>query len=275
MFRFLALVLIVVLTACGGEGPSSENVRTMTYCGAQRMEIHGERPGAQPAVLYVHGGGWESGDRTTGFERRMIAPLTAAGIVVTTIDYRLAPAALHPTQAQDVACAVRFMRANANALGIDPSRIGIMGDSAGGHLAALIALNGDRYTSPDWAGTSSDVSAVAAFYGAFDLVNVESSLAQGAIAQNFPTAASRIDGSPVRYVDASAPPFLIAHGKQDRFVNVAQSVKLALLLQQAGHEPLLVAVENAGHGFVPRGGTPTPSVAQITQLLVAFFSGNL
>jgi acetyl esterase/lipase len=275
MFRCLIFAIVLFALGCGGPVPSGAGQRTVTYCATQQMELHGNRDVTQAAVLYVHGGGWESGNRTTGFERRMIGPLTDAGFVVATIDYRLAPGSRHPAQAQDVACAVRYLRANAAALGIDPRRIGIMGDSAGGHLAALTAMAGERFTGAEWVGVSAEVQAVAAFYGIFDLVNLEPSLAQAAVAQNFPNAEARVSGSPAIYVDRTAPPFLLAHGKEDRFVDVAQSVKMAVLLQNAGHDPLLVAVDNAGHGFVPRGGEPAPSVPQITALTVAFFVEHL
>ena len=153
-----------------------------------------------------------------------------------------------------------------------------MGDSAGGHLAALAALTSpqDGLEGPNLAGVSSDVQAVATFYGIFDLVNVEPhSLAVDAVTQNFPNRAARAQGSPIIYLDAADPPFLIVHGKQDRFVDIAQSVKLTIGLKNAGHAPLLVAVENAGHGLVARGGKPMPETETIDQLLVAFFTEHL
>jgi len=79
----------------------------------------------------------------------------------------------------------------------------------------------------------------------------------------------------VVYIDRNDPPFLIMHGKEDRFVDVAQSVKLALMLKDAGHSPLLVAVENAGHGFVKRTGKPKPDNKTLDELLVAFFTAHL
>ncbi|SFJ78407.1 alpha/beta hydrolase [Jannaschia pohangensis] len=267
MLRSCLGFLFLVLAACNtASGPG---VTTVTYCGSQKMQIHGARDAALPTVLYVHGGGWESGDRTTGFERRMIAPLNDAGIVVATIDYRLAPAHLHPSQIEDVTCALRSLASDGADLGIDAGRIGIMGDSAGGHLAALAALSGDRF------GGVPGIEAVATFYGVFDLVNLEPSLAVAAVAQNFPTPEARISGTPLLDIDGTAPPFLIAHGREDRFVNLAQSVKLAQLLINAGHRPILAVVENADHGFVPRGGVPDPSVEQVIALTVAFFQDHL
>lgn len=238
------------------------------------MDIHGYRSGSapQPAILYVHGGGWETGDRTTGFENRRIAPLVHNGFIVATIDYRLAPRHKHPAQIHDTKCAIKFMR-SAKGLGVDGTRIGLMGDSAGGHLSALAGLTTarDNLDGDELAGIDSSVKAVATFYGAFDLVNVEPSLVQHAIPKAFPDLAARYQGSPIVYVDAVDPPFLIVHGKEDRFVDVAQSVKLAMALKDAGHDPLLLVVDKAGHGFVPRGGAPSPDSAVIDNLLTAFF----
>ncbi len=286
-FRFFVIpVLFGFLFACAETGGSpgfpglpglGTQATTVTYCGAQKMDIHGQRADAQAAIIYVHGGGWETGDRKSGFEMRRVRPLTQSGFIVVSIDYRLAPANTHPAQIHDVKCAIRYLRSHASELGIDPARIGIMGDSAGGHLAALAGLTGpeDNLEGSGLPNVSSRVSAVATFYGIFDLVNVEPSLAQDAVPKAFPTHEARAEASPVIYVDKDDPPFLIMHGKQDRFVDVAQSVKLAIILKNAGHSPLLVVVENADHGFVARGGTPTPGSNQLDQLLVAFFTEHL
>ena len=234
--------------------------------------------GAKPIVLYIHGGGWETGSRKDGFERRRLKPLMDNGFTVATLDYRLAPKHKHPAQILDVKCAIKYLRANSTSLNIDPARIGVMGDSAGGHLAALAGLTTakDGLEGPSLRHVSSDVKAVATFYGLFDVVNVEAdSLAVQAVAKNFTGRASKVHGSPVVYIDKDDPPFLIMHGKEDRFVDVAQSVKLAIMLKDVGHKPLLVAVDNAGHGFVRRTGKPKPDNETIDELLLAFFTEYL
>ncbi len=282
---FATVALATLVTACAKSdsgivmpGEQGE-ITTVTYCGTLRMDIHGQSPGASPkaAILYVHGGGWESGGRGDGFEQRRIRPLSDSGFIVATLDYRLAPDNVHPAQVHDVKCAIRYLRAHANELGIDPLRIGVMGDSAGGHLAALAGLAGpeDGLEGPGFPGVSSEVKAVATFYGIFDLVNVEPSLAEIAVPRAFPTHAARVNASPVLYVDGNDPPFLIMHGREDRFIDIAQSVKLSIILTDAGHSPLLVVVENADHGFVASGGPPTPDNGQLDQLLVAFFREHL
>jgi len=100
-------------------------------------------------------------------------------------------------------------------------------------------------------------------------------LAVHAVTRTFGNRYSKVQGSPVVYVDKDDPPFLIMHGTEDRFVDVAQSVKLAIMLKEAGHSPLLVAVKNAGHGFLPRSGKPIPNNETLDKLLVAFFTEHL
>ncbi len=96
-----------------------------------------------PAILFVHGGGWSSGDRS--MEVPLAQNLAAKGYVTVTVEYRLSPEAQYPAAVQDLKSAVRWLRAHASAYHIDTARIGVCGGSAGGHLAALLgATNGDR-----------------------------------------------------------------------------------------------------------------------------------
>src|SRR4051812_20396429 len=91
-----------------------------------------------PLVLYVHGGGWRSGDRTdAGHER--LAPLAACGVTVASVDYRLVPGAVFPEQLHDLKGAVRWLRAHGPRLGLRSERMGIWGASAGAYLGSLLA----------------------------------------------------------------------------------------------------------------------------------------
>ncbi len=287
--RLIAVSILILIGGCAQTGANEIEIgnasaqKTVTYCGSQKMDITTPefQNNIKPIVLYIHdihGGGWESGSRKDGFERRRLKPLLENGFAVATLDYRLAPTHKHPAQILDVKCAIKYLRANSRSLNIDPDRIGLMGDSAGGHLSALVGLTSpkDGLEGTSLPGVSSNVKAVATFYGLFDVVNVKSdSLAVHAVAQNFRNRAEKVQGSPIIYVDKNDPPFLIMHGKEDRFVDVAQSVKLALMLKDLGHDPLLVAVENAGHGFVNRTGKPDPDNQTLDKLVVAFFTEHL
>jgi acetyl esterase/lipase len=134
---------------------------TVTYCTQHgtklAMDLSAPPAGAvrpAPAVLYVHGGGFVLGDRKLGglggglanaagaLLPQLRAALNQRGFVVASIDYRLPPGSPWPAQLQDASCAVRFLRAHADALGIDPGRIGAWGSSAGGTLVSLLGLAG-------------------------------------------------------------------------------------------------------------------------------------
>jgi len=128
-----------------------------------------------PLVIAVHGGGWQAGAPIT--YRHWGTFLAKNGFAVFAVSYRLSKpgAKTFPGAVYDVKAAVQFARANAARLGIDPDRIGLMGDSAGGHLTALVALAGDEplfsteYRNDPNAATAANVKAVVGFYGVYDM----------------------------------------------------------------------------------------------------------
>ncbi len=265
------VALLTFICLISADRPSQAAPAEYTYCRnggqEQKLDLYKPASGLQSpgTIIYIHGGGYTQGDKRTGFELRRAKLLTQFGFSVVSINYRLAPQAIFPAQYADAGCAVKYLFDNASELGINTSWLGVMGDSAGGHLAALLGVTSDL-------GPGVPVSAVAAFYGAFDLVNMETdTLLPQAISSALPTAELRSTWSPIRYTTRKDPPFLLIHGKQDKFVSIAQSVKFALALKKAGHEPMLAAVENAGHGLVERTGKVDPDAATIDKLMVGFF----
>src|SRR5262245_13578363 len=116
--------------------------------------------GPFPAVILVHGGGWVAGDKTAAFIRPLFEPLDRTGFAWFTIDYRLAPKYPYPAPVEDVERAIAFVKQHAREYRVDPRRIALMGESAGGHLVNLV---GARNRPP------ADVAAVVSFYGPFDL----------------------------------------------------------------------------------------------------------
>jgi acetyl esterase/lipase len=228
-------------------------------------------PSPPPLVVFIHGGGWQLGHPavTNPVYRRLdfIGKFSRAGFAVARISYRLSAEGVFPTQLHDCKAAIRFLRNRAGRFGFDPARIAAMGDSAGGHLAALVGLTGDR---PDLEGQvgdtrgSSAVQAVVDWFGPADLLTMNAQSAPEAD-QNHdaPTSPeSRLIGGPVQerraaakaaspigYVTKSAPPFHIQHGTQDRLVPFAQSRALHETLLKAGADSTLVAVEGADHCF--------------------------
>src|SRR6478736_9837153 len=128
-----------------------------------------------PLVVWIHGGAWLSGDRRylpeTLRPNQLFDALLAAGLAVASVDYRHAREAPFPAQLHDVKAALRYLRAHAGALGIDVTRVGAWGESAGGHLAALLALTAARTDLEGelgMIGPSSAVDAVVDWYGVAD-----------------------------------------------------------------------------------------------------------
>ncbi len=275
-----------------GEARPGGVERDLTYCvtneGVElKMDVYYPRSLKQPApaVVYVHGGGWRGGNKDEGIGRNFIADLVRDGYVGISINYRLAPEYKFPAEIQDVACAIRHLRANAGRYGIDAQHIGVMGSSAGGHLAALLGL-ADR--NPGWdigqyqipyADQSSRVQAVVDMFGPTDLTKL--ALKPNELeAQNVFGASTSNQSvleiySPVNYVSKEAPPFLILQGQEDRTVPPAQSQLLYDLLIKAGANAKLVMVQNAGHGFQPTGGRINPSMQELIQLAADFFDQTL
>jgi acetyl esterase/lipase len=234
-----------------------------------------------PAILWIHGGGWEHGDKSGNSLAKLLA---GGGFVTATLNYRLSGDAPFPAAVEDCKCAIRFLRANAARYGIDPARIGVAGSSAGGHLAELLAtagptagLEGDG----GWPDVSSRVQAAASYFGVSDLT------------QKFPadtvpyivkflrgTGNKQLDlyrkASPISYVTRDAAPLLLVHGENDDGVPFDQSVRMSAAYRQAGLTAEFIQVKNAGHDFQHVGDAPiSPSVEAIQERTVDFFRRTL
>ncbi len=263
--------------------------KDITYCHMDGVDLkmdvyypdqYSARP--WPVVMYVHGGAWQKGDKNEGAGFRALPWLRAAGFLVVSVNYRLAPQYQFPAQIEDVQCAVRSLRANASRFHLDPDNIGVWGGSAGGHLVALLGTAADK---PEWKVgeylyQSSRVQAVVDMFGPADLsLEFDSSNFQSARvvfgARNGGDL-KLANASPVTYVDAADAPFLILHGDRDNVVPLEQSQILYQKLQQAGVESQMVVVQGAGHGFVRAGEKPiNPSLVELNQLVVNYFVSHL
>jgi len=228
-----------------------------------------------PAILLIHGGGWKEGDKRQPREIEFGTTLAENGYVAASINYALRSAGKFPLNLQDCKNGIRYLRAHAGELGIDPTRIAVMGGSAGGHLALLVAYTGDN---PDLAptepypGVSDKVSCVVDFYGITDigtrkktdpngnpteLRGVESEVQAifGSKAEDWKKA------SPVTYVKRDIPPTLILHGKKDTTVDFDQSQELADALKKTGATYEIIWLPSAPHSFsfqyaVPKSKKP-------------------
>jgi acetyl esterase/lipase len=263
--------------------------RDVTYCTADGvpllMDLYTPPPletRPAPVAVYIHGGGWQTGDKS--WITRIVPPeiLVGRGYVVVSVNYRLAPAYHWPAQIEDVKCAIRYLRANAARYDLDPERIGVWGESAGGHLAALVGLTDAAAGFEGHGGygdQSSQVQAVVDISGPSDFSLIEQNpvnTLQAYLLLGHPPDAALIRAvSPVTYATKAAPPFLIYHGDQDDLVAPAHGQKLYEALQAVGAPVSLVTVRHSGHVFTPVGGAPDPSVAQVQQQIADFFDRAL
>lgn len=215
---------------------------------------------AIPAVLVIRGGGWRMGDKEAFAP--IAARLAASGLAAVCIEYRTSSEARYPAAANDVKAAVRWLRANAVQYGIDPERLGAIGGSAGGHLAAMLATT-HRVDELDGEGGNPDVSnrvqAVVAMAPAVDLVGFA---ADGRAPGDSPAALEAFLGSsfgdnpelwaeasPITYVHPGAAPILLLHSAADLTVPIRQSQALAERYREAVAPVELVTLVGAPHAF--------------------------
>jgi len=215
-----------------------------------------------PVVIAVHGGGWQAGNRAS---YKYWGPFLARnGYALFSIDYRLGKAGTYPSSVYDVKAAVQFVRAKAADLGVDPERVGLMGDSAGGHLAALVGLAPDQFTTEYRNDTNyaapANVKAVIGFYGAYDMLaqwqHDQIARPRDQITEKYlgasPMQNRRVyfDSSPMSYatLDRNRTRFLLIHGTADDVVDPAtQSQAFQNALNQAGIYVRRFVIPGAGH----------------------------
>ncbi len=242
--------------------------------------------GPHPLVLYIHGGGWVGGHtRHSGALANfpaVLAALAAEGFTVASLEYRLSAEAKFPAQLQDAKASLRFLGANAAKYKIDPTRVGIWGGSAGGHLTALTALT-CKDTSLDLqaAGDLCPTAAVS-WYGVFDFAGMSAGAdgnAAGAalLGCSGPCPAEKLAAaSPNHYIDEKDPPFLLIHGTEDKVVPVGQSRAAEALFRAAGVPVESIYIAGVDHSFI--GSTPAQTreaTLRATNATFDFFHAKL
>jgi len=219
-----------------------------------------------PVLVGVHGGGWQLGDRK--FYRHWGGYLAKHGYAVFAIEYRLMKQGIKtwPGVVADCKAAVQFVRASSGDFGLDPDRVGLIGDSAGAHLSALVALAGDeppfsnQYCNDLYAATRANVKAVIGFYGVYDMVaqweHDQITRPRDSVTEKLlgcPPMVSRrtfFEASPLSYatLDKNSTRFLLIYGREDDIVDPAtQSERFLTALKQAGFFARTIVVPGAGH----------------------------
>lgn len=245
-----------------------------------------------PVLVAVHGGGWQVGDRQ--FYRYWGLFLARAGYAVFSIDYRLGKSGAYPRAVYDTKAAIQFVRAKAADYNLDPDRIGIIGDSAGAHLAALVALAGDQFNSAYRDDANVDVpakvKAMVGFYGVYDMLaqwnHDLSARPRDLIAEKFlgvsPMENRRIyfDASPISYatLDRNALRVLLIHGTNDDIVDSeSQSGAFLTALTRAQFFARRIIVPGAGHFWSsdPFEADPHSYAAQVIPRLMRFLESSL
>lgn len=241
-----------------------------------------------PAVLFLPGGAFISSDKNKYLQTKL--DIAEAGYVVASIEYRVAPTVLFPEPLKDVKSAIRFLRANATRFGIDPTRIAVMGNSAGGYFAAFTGVtNGMKeYEEGENLDQSSVVSAVIDLYGPSDLTKIgvgyskeeenlhysssapEAVLVNGLSANNKTAAGILVHeerakkANPLSFISKNTPPFLVMVGDKDIRVSPNQSEILHDALIEKGVDSTFYIIKEAGHGGVKWAQT------EVSKLLIDF-----
>jgi len=275
--KVVALTAAGILAACGGGRASStaspspvtapatqqaRDLKDLVYTTVPRaLKLDLYLPAAQapvPVVVWVHGGGWQGGDKAIASGHAALRQM-ARGYAVASLEYRLSGETAFPAQIEDCKAAVRWLRAQAPTYGLDPQRIAAWGSSAGGHLVALLGTSAGVAALESGAqgsqGQSSAVQAVVDWYGPVDFLQMDPSH----LAADSPE--SRLLGctvtacrdrvalaNPITYIDPLDPPFFIQHGSADGTVNPLQSELLHRALTAAGVPSTHVVLPGAGHG---------------------------
>lgn len=223
---------------------------------ALQMDVYTPEAGAglRPGVLFIHGGGWSGGNRSQFTWHAQ--ELAKAGFVTASASYRLAPAHPYPAALDDCQAAMRWLRKHAEALRLDPARLGAFGSSAGGHLVACLGVRDTRLDDdPALSGISSKAQGVVDVHGVHDFAALNG-------ARLHPTAEAFLGGSladkpeawreasPLAFVDADTAPMLLVHAPDDPTVPYAQSTRFADALMAVARPFEFMPTPGSGHGFV-------------------------
>jgi len=202
--------------------------------------------GPYPAIVSIHGGRWVGGHKRDASSIK-VKEWAGLGFFAMSIDYRLARATPAPACYQDLLCAIRWVRAHAATYRIDPKRIFLIGQSAGGHMASLVATLGEGpyKRAGGWNEQTTDVRAVISVCAPYELNTLSWGKLWVPMGEN--EEAARQQASPIRFVAASTKPILIIHSDDDKSVPIQQAVDMAEALKKAGAPHKFLHYKDRGH----------------------------
>lgn len=259
----------------------------------ERLDLYlpADRPkdARSPAVVMIHGGGWAGGDKAEYRSFNICTTLALAGYVCVSVNYSLSPGNRWPLDLYDCKNAVRFLRVNADKYGIDADHIGVIGGSAGGHLALMVAYANHPRLEPasPYPLVSDQVQCVVDMYGITNLLTRQRPDDQGKpTGQTFTSQAlltkTRDEdpegwkfASPVYHVSKNTPPTLILHGLLDSTVDYEQAKELDKKLAEHGVERQLVLLEGVGHTFDLQNWGKKPLPYDLRPTVIGFFDKRL
>jgi acetyl esterase/lipase len=263
----------------GQVGRAQSGIRYAEHAAKLRMDLLvPPGPGPHPLVLYLPGGGFVASRRQMAKKQRRY--VAASGFVVASIDYRTtSTGSTYREGLADVAAALQFLRQHATEYGVDPDRVAVWGESAGGYLAAMAA------TEP-----GNGINAAVDFFGASNLADLGTGFdpevrafyaKPGTPIPSYVVGPDRAPADhpdemhaadPASRVTAKTPPFLILHGDDDRIIEPAQTARLHQAIRAAGVDSIRYVIPDAGHGDIsdnPRVWTSAPVMDEVTKFLHA------
>lgn len=237
-----------------------ERIDDIEYAPGLHLDVYRRRglePGLHPAILQIHGGSWRGGNRRQQ-GRPLLHRLAQQGWICVAASYPLVPDATFPDPLIGLKRAVAWMRSSGRRYGIDPDFVAVTGGSAGGHLAALVALTQNRPEyQPSFESVDTSIQAAIPVYGVYDFLNRNQTrdewpiIPRGVMKADKTEAEARYrEASPLDQIHADAPPFLVIHGSHDSVVPAREAAQFVAALRAESAAPVGYAeVPGATHAF--------------------------
>ncbi len=276
------LLLILFLSTCCAFAETKTDIE-YARVGDQvlKLDLYLPKVNNPPLLIYVHGGAWRAGSKTDV----PILKLLNHGFAIASVDYRLSTEAAFPAQVHDIKAAIRFLRAKAELYHLNAASVGIVGSSAGGHLAALVGVTNGHPALEGTVGQplsqSSSVQCIVSLYGASNLQTILSQSTDIGLQMRVPALELLLGGqpdqkpelarlaSPVAQLDSKDPPLLLIHGDADPQMPAAQSQEF-----EQAYKALSLPVEYLVMPESKHGG-PEFFDSERTGLMAQFLQMNL